>query len=154
MSVFTFMVTVAYVYLLKYFTKPLLYVSMILIFLLGCGTGYFAWSKTSTMEDKESYEYRAAQGGSVFIFLIVALYTCFICCNWNFISLAASIMETTSEFVVENQSVVYLPMVTYACCLPIIIWWTFSAVFIYSMGTPVFEKDSFIAEIEGVEYSG
>jgi solute carrier family 44 (choline transporter-like protein), member 2/4/5 len=101
------------------------------------------------MEDKGSYEYRAAQGGSFAIWILVALYTCFILCNWKNISLGASIMETASEFVGENKELIKLPIIAYALCLPIICWWTISSIYIYSMGTPVFEENSFIATIEG-----
>jgi hypothetical protein len=44
MSFVAFIVTLGYVWLLKYFTKPLLYSSLIMIFLLGIGTGIYAWS--------------------------------------------------------------------------------------------------------------
>jgi hypothetical protein len=154
MAVVSFLITIVYVWLLKTFTKPLLYSSLLLIFLLGCGTGYFAYSETQAMENKDSNEYTAAVAGSYVIWIIVALYTCFIVCNWNNISLGASIMETASEFVTENKGIVQQPIIAYAICLPIIFWWTFSAVFIYSMGTPIFEENSFIAKIEGGSGSG
>jgi hypothetical protein len=44
MAVVVPMITVFYVYLLKIFTKPLLYGSLVAIFVLGCGTGYYAYS--------------------------------------------------------------------------------------------------------------
>jgi hypothetical protein len=148
MSVVSLCVTVFYVWLLQHFTKPLLYTSLVLIFVLGCATGYFAYSQTQTLP-KESKEYAAASVGSYVIWIIVALYTCFIVCNWDNISLGASIMETASEFVTENKSIVTQPLKAYAICLPIICWWTLSAVFIYSMGTPIFEEQKFVATIEG-----
>lgn len=134
------MITVFYVWLLKIVTKPLLYSSLVLIFLLGCGTGYYTYQTTQAMPDKDSHEYTAAVAGSYVIWIIVALYTCFIVCNWQNISLGASIMETASEFVTENQSIAWQPVYAYALCIPIIVWWTFSAVFVYSMGTPLFEE--------------
>lgn len=148
MAIVTPMITVFYVWLLKTVTKPLLYTSLVLIFLLGCATGYYAYSQTQLMEPGTK-EMAAAKAGSFVIWVIVALYTCFILCNWHNISLGASIMETASEFVTENQSIAWQPVYAYAICLPIICWWTFSAVFIYSMGTPIFEEKKFVATIEG-----
>ena len=58
-------------------------------------------------------------------------------------------METASEFVVENKEIVKLPVIAYAICLPIIGWWTLTSIYLYSMGTPVFEENSFIASIDG-----
>ena len=101
------MITVFYVWLLKIVTKPLLYTSLILIFLLGCGTGYYTYQTTQAMPDKDSHEYTAAVAGSYVIWIIVALYTCFVVCNWHNISLGASIMETASEFVTENKSIAW-----------------------------------------------
>jgi hypothetical protein len=149
MAIVSFLITIGYVYLLKYFTKPLLYTSLFLIFLLGCGTTIYAYSETENMPFKDTKEYHAAKAGTTVIACIVVLYTCFILCNWSSISLGASIMETASEFVVENKSIIYQPFIGYAVCLPIIIWWTISAVFIYSMGTPIFEENTFVATIEG-----
>jgi hypothetical protein len=105
------------------------------------------------MEDKNSKEYGAAVFGSILIWVIVGLYTAFICCNWSSITLGASIMETASEFVTENKAIIYLPCIAYAICLPIIIWWTASAVFIYGLGTATFKEYSFVASLEGTENS-
>ena len=46
MVVVSFLLTTFYVWLLQIITKPLLYTSLLLIFLLGCGTGYFAYTET------------------------------------------------------------------------------------------------------------
>lgn len=46
MAIVAFLITIFYVWLLQIITKPLLYTSLVLIFLLGCGTGYFAYTET------------------------------------------------------------------------------------------------------------
>lgn len=153
MSIVAFLVTIGYVWLLKFATKPLLYSSLVLIFFLGCGSGYYAYSQTVAMENKDSKEYAAAVVGSIVIWVIVGLYCFFILCNWNAISLGASIMETASEFIVENKTIIYLPCVAYGICLPIIIWWTASAVFVYGLGTPTFKDNRFVAVLEGTDSS-
>jgi len=52
MAFVTFIVTVAYVWLLKCITKPLLYTSLLVIFVLGVATGYFAYKEVMKIEDK------------------------------------------------------------------------------------------------------
>lgn len=153
MAIFALIATIGYIWILKFATKPLLYSSLILIFLLGCGTGIYASSQADAFENKNSKEYAAAKAGSYVIWAIVALYCFFICCNWKAISLGASIMETASEFIVENKNIIYVPVIAYVTCLPIIIWWTASAVFIYGLGRPVFNEKTFVAELEGTESS-
>jgi hypothetical protein len=44
MAIVTLIITLVYIYLLKCITKPLLYTSLFLIFALGVGCGYYAYS--------------------------------------------------------------------------------------------------------------
>ena len=44
MAIVTFVITILYIWLLKAITKPLLYTSLLLIFVLGIGAGYYAFS--------------------------------------------------------------------------------------------------------------
>jgi hypothetical protein len=149
MGIVTLIVTLVYIWILKCFTKPLLYTSLFLIFVLGVGSGYYAYSQTMVIEDKESNDYKVALGGSILIWVVVLLYTIFICCFWKSIALGASIMEAASEFITENKRIMVLPLVAYVLCLPIIAWWTATSIWIYGMGTPYFSELSFIAKIQG-----
>ena len=96
MGVVTFIITLFYIWMLKCMTKPLLYSSLFIIFALGVGSGYYAYSQTMVIEDKESNEYKIALGGSIIIWIVVLLYTLFICCFWSSIRLGASVMEAAS----------------------------------------------------------
>lgn len=92
----TFVVTLVYIYLLKCITKPLLYTSLLLIFVLGVGIGYYAYKETIAIEDKSSSEYKVSLVGAIIIWVIVLLYTVFVCCFWKAIALGASIMEVSA----------------------------------------------------------
>ena len=96
MGVVTFIITLTYIWMLKCMTKPLLYSSLLIIFALGVGSGYYAFSKTMEIEDTSSNEYKIALAGSIIIWIIVALYTLFVCCSWSSIRLGASVMEAAS----------------------------------------------------------
>jgi uncharacterized membrane protein YdjX (TVP38/TMEM64 family) len=149
MGIGTFIVTLIYVWLLKIITKPLLYVSLLLIFVLGVASGYWAYKETVKIEDKTSSDYKVAMGGSIIIWIIVVLYTVFICCFWKSIALGASIMEASSEFITENKKIFFLPIIAYILCLPVVFWWTITSIFIYGLGTPKYDEYNFVAEVEG-----
>jgi hypothetical protein len=48
----TGIITLIYVWLLKCITKPLLYTSLLLIFVLGIAIGYYAYKEVLLIEDK------------------------------------------------------------------------------------------------------
>jgi hypothetical protein len=54
MGFVTGIITLLYIWLLKCITKPLLYSSLVAIFVLGVGVGYYAYKETMVIEDKES----------------------------------------------------------------------------------------------------
>jgi ABC-type dipeptide/oligopeptide/nickel transport system permease component len=139
MAFVTLFVTIGYVWLLKICTKPLLYTSMLIIFVLGVACGYYAYKETLKYEDKTSSDYKMALTGAIVIWVIVLVYSIFICCFWRQIALGASIMEAASEFLTSNKKVVLLPAIAYLMCIPVIFWWTSSCIYIYSMGTPTYD---------------
>ena len=149
MGIVTFIITIVYIWLLRCITKPLLYTSLFLILVLGILTGYFAYTKVQEIEDKTTSEYKASMAGAVIIWIIVLAYFCFLVCFYKAIQLGASIMEAASEFITENKKIVFIPMIAYVLCLPIIAWWTAASIYIYSMGTPKYDETGFIATIEG-----
>ena len=70
------------------------------------------------------------------------------CCCWKNISLGASIMEAASEFVSQNLRIIFLPIIGYCICVPFIIYWIYTAVYLYSIGEPEFKENSLIANIK------
>ena len=94
MSVMCFVsliITIIYVFLLRWIAKPLIYVSLFAIFILGVLGGYAIWiRKDDYLEGTDNYKY--AQGGAIFIWTLAGLYTLFLCCQWNNIALGASIV--------------------------------------------------------------
>jgi hypothetical protein len=149
MSFVTLLITITYIWLLKTFTKPLLYTSLVLILGLGIGAGIYAYSQIMSIQDRSSNDYKIALTGAIIIWIIVILYLLFICCFWRSIRLGASIMEAASEFVTENKRIMFLPIIAYICCLPIILWFTATVIWIYGMGTPRYEELYFVAKIDG-----
>mmetsp|Transcript_29339 Transcript_29339/g.44209 ORF Transcript_29339/g.44209 Transcript_29339/m.44209 type:complete len:428 (+) Transcript_29339:627-1910(+) len=145
----SFVITLLYLFLLRWITKPLLYTSLFLIFVLGLMVGYFAWLKQDDYQlEEEAQNKQFAKGIAILIWVLTAIYTLFVCCQWSNIALGASIMEAAGEFVSSNSHIGLLPIVTYILCIPVAAWWAASAVYLYSIGTVKYEDSSFIATIE------
>lgn len=56
-------------------------------------------------------------------------------------------MESASEFVSSNLSVITLPLLSYVTAMLFFAYWLATAVFLYSVGEPEFKKDSMVANI-------
>jgi hypothetical protein len=147
MSGVTIIISILYIFLLKWITKPLLYISMILIFICFVLLGGYCYVHMADYEP-DSDNYKLTMAGAYVSFVIAILYMICVCCCWKNIALGASIMECASEFVSQNLRVVLLPVISYLIVIPVFIIWTLCAVYLYSIGTPVFVENSFIATIE------
>jgi len=148
MAFVTLFVTLLYIFLLRCITKPILYGSLLLIFLFLLGVTGYMFKVSSEIEDKESDNYKVALGAMIVFAIFTVLFIVCICCMWKAIALGAAIMETASDFIGENKKVVILPFMSYLFSVPIVLWWTASSIFIYGLGEPKFMADSFIADVE------
>uniref|UniRef100_A0A7S3FVB3 Choline transporter-like protein n=1 Tax=Strombidium rassoulzadegani TaxID=1082188 RepID=A0A7S3FVB3_9SPIT len=146
MSAVSFVITIIYIFLLRWITKPLLYTSLLLIFVLGLLVGYFVWTKKDEYP-AESNNYKYAMALAIVVWVITALYALFVCCQWGNIALGASIMEASGDFVSKNTRVGLMPLIAYIVTIPITLWWGASAVYIYSIGEPSYEENTMIAKI-------
>jgi hypothetical protein len=76
------------------------------------------------------------------------LYVVFLCCQWENIAIGASIMGAAGEFVANNSRIAILPPIAYLFCIPIFVWFIYTNIFLYSMGTPKFVKKDMFATLE------
>ena len=137
MSGLTIVISAFYIFLLKWCTKPLLYISMLLIFIFFVGLGGYCYVHMADYEpDSDNYKFTMA--GAYVSWAICLIYALFVCCCWKNISLGASIMECASEFVSQNLRIVLLPVFAYAVVIPVFIIWTYCAVHLYSIGEAKF----------------
>lgn len=153
MAFVTIIVTLFYIYLLRCITKPILYGSLLMIFVFLLLCTYYTYDNTLKFTDKESNDYKFA----MFLFIVCAIltvaYMVLVCCMWRAIALGAAVMETASDFIGDNKKVVFLPFIAYFFCLPIVAWWTATSVFIYGLGTPEGKVDSFVCNIAASQQS-
>lgn len=135
MAAATLLISIIYIFLLKWITKPLLYISMVAILVAFILLGGWAWMKKDDYDpvaEKENYDY--ATYGAYVAWGFAVVYFFFICCCWKNISLGASIMEAASEFVSSNLRIITLPVIAYTICIPFMVYWVVSATYIYSIG--------------------
>lgn len=149
MAIATIFISIFYIFLLKWITKPLLYVSMFIILVGFILVGGWSWLKKADYNPiTEEKNYNICLYGAIGAWVVAFIYLCFIVCCWKNIVLGASIMECASEFVAGNIRVLLLPVISYLVCVPFIAYWVVTAVFLYSIGEPEFKNDSFFANIQ------
>lgn len=149
MMLVTLIIAIIYIFLLKWFVKPILYTSMVLILaflvLLG-GWCFMKRSQFDPVSEKKNYQY--ATIGAIVSWIIAFIYLCFICCCAKNIALGASIMQAASAFVGQNLRVLFLPVIAYVISFVFLMFWILTAVHIYSIGEPEFKSTSPIANIK------
>lgn len=147
MAFISLLITVFYLFLLRWITKPLLYTSLFLIFIFGALVSYWCY-KNSMGFPKETDNYKYSITGAIVAGVLTILYVLFLCCQWRNIALGASIMGAAGEFVAKNTRIGWLPPISYVVCIPVFLWFIFTNLFLYSMGTPKFKKGDMFATME------
>lgn len=102
MMVVTFFVAMLYIILLRWFVKPILYTSMVLILVFFILLGGWCWIKRSEFDPALDYEkrnYDYVTYGAITAWIIAGVYLCFMCCCFSNIALGASVMQAASAFV-------------------------------------------------------
>lgn len=160
MAAATFVISAIYVWLLKWLTKPLLYISIVLILAGFALLGIFLFIRKDeyllkdkdgnsipTKEGEKNTNYDICMYGAIVSWIIGLIYTVFICCCWKNIALGASIMECSSNFVSSNLRIMLLPVTCYLICMPFIAYWLVTALYLFSIGTPEFKANSFLPNV-------
>jgi hypothetical protein len=138
-----------YVFCLKWFVKPLLYLSMLMILLFFLLLGAWSWLKMKDFQSgdgispsnidpavyyKNNIMY--CKAGAAIAWTIAFIYFCFIICCWKNIALGAAVMETSSAFVGQNLKVLVIPFFTYIFVFLFLTYWILAAVWLYCIGEP------------------
>lgn len=150
----TIIISIVYIYLLQWIVKPLLYASMLCIFLCFAALALYGYVVAQDYE-KDSDDWKMAMAGAIVFALIDFIYMIFVCCCWNNISLGASIMQAASQFVSSTKRIVAVPLLSYIIVIPIFLCWTFCAVHLYAIGETQFVENQFLPNIvrqKEVEY--
>lgn len=147
MGVASLVFTLIYMFLLKWITKPILYVSLFLIFIFGAlVTAWCVKQMGEYPEDSDDRKYSMA--GACVAGILTGLYVIFLCCNWTNIAIGADIMAAAGDFLARTPYIALVPIVCYLLCLPIVAWYAAVNVFLYSTGEPKFVEGEMFARLE------
>ena len=154
MAFVTFAVTMLYVYLLKWFARPLLYISIVAILIAGIIGGLYLWTLRSKYEGvPNSKNSKYLMIGAIVTWAITGLYLMCILCQYNHIALGAGILAASSEYLSSNNRIAFLPIITYILLLPVMCIWALVTVYLMSIGTPYFKENSFICAVTYEKYT-
>ena len=143
----TIVVTLLYVWLLKYITKPFLYGSLLAVQVLLILAGYWLFKKRDEYPaDSDNYKYTTGYAAAVWV--VAGLFLIFICCQWKNIALGAAVMEAAAQFIQDNKHIAFVPIGMYLLCVPITAWWAAGSIYVYSMGEPIYIPSDIIATID------
>ena len=140
-------VTIVYLWLLYYITKPLLYGSLIGVLLFGLlFTGFSAKQFMDAMPDTE--DKNSALTLTCIAGVCTLLWCCCLCWIWRGLAIGASIMQCAGQFLSKNPSIVRGPFITFFLTVPVLVWWILTNVYLYSIGTPIYVEGDMFPTIE------
>jgi hypothetical protein len=147
MAAVTFVISMLYIYLLKWFAKPLLYISIVAILISGVVGGFYLFSLKNKYEST-SNNYKYSMIGAIVTWSITALYLLCIMCQYKNIALGAGILAASSEYLSSNNRIVLLPVITYILTIPVAACWAVVSTYLMTIGTPEYKPDSFICTVK------
>ena len=122
-----------YLVLMRWFAKPIIYLSMVSIVVLLVGGGFYVFF-IATKYDVGDNTRKAMQGMGILLWILSGIYLLILCCCWSRIKLGTAIMEASSDYVANTPSVLFVPLIFFVICGVWVVWWVISAVFVYSVG--------------------
>lgn len=122
-----------YLVLLRWFAKPLIYLSFVAIVALLVGGGFYVFF-LSTRYEMGDQTRNVMKGMGVLLWILAALFLLIVCCCWSRIQLGAAIIQAASDFVANTPSIFAIPLVFLIIVGIWVVFWVISAVFVYSVG--------------------
>jgi hypothetical protein len=122
-----------YLVLMRWFAKPIIYISMISIIVLLVGGGFYVFF-IATKYDVGDNTRQAMRGMGILLWILSGIYLLILCCCWSRIRLGTAIMHACSDFVRNTPSILSVPLVFFLICGVWVLFWVISAVYVYSVG--------------------
>lgn len=122
-----------YLVILRCCAGILIWVSIFGIIGAFGGGGYWAY-QTRLQYDVTDKNYKYLQYGAYALWGIDAAFAVIVLCCCSRIRLAVAIMKVTSAFIHNTLTILLLPIIFFFLCMAWILFWTFLAVYIMSVG--------------------
>ncbi len=129
----TFVLSFTYLVLMRWFAKPIIYLSMVSIVVLLVGGGFYVYFIATKYEMGDNTR-KAMQGMGILLWILSGIYLIILCCCWSRIKLGCAIMEASSDYVANTPSVLFVPLIFFVICGAWVVWWVISAIYVYSVG--------------------
>jgi len=113
--------------------KPIVYISIILIFVFLLLAGYLCYNQAQLMEDDEDNR-KYVLYFSYFLFGVTFLYVILMLCLCSRIRLAIAIFQVTSDFMRDTPSIFFVPIFFLFVSIIFMFVWIVSAIYIFTVG--------------------
>ena len=134
MAGITFVLSFLYLLLLRWFAKPLIYISFLTIMALLIGGGFYVFFLASRY-DPADHTYQVMHGIGILLWILSGIYFLILCCCWSRIQLGTAVIEAASDFVGNTPSIFFVPLTFFLIVGVWIVFWVISAIYVYSVGT-------------------
>lgn len=125
-----------YLFLLRCFAKPLLYISFVLIFALLLGGGFYVYYLGDRYEAKD-HTRSVMRGMGILLWILTGIYFIILMCCCSRIRLGIAIMQAASDFVRNTPSIFFVPFIFFFIIAAWMAFWVFSAIWVFSVGDAV-----------------
>jgi hypothetical protein len=122
-----------YLVLMRWFAKPIIYISMVSIVVLLVAGGFYVFF-IATKYDVGDNTRLAMRGMGILLWILSGIYLIILCCCWSRIKLGTSIMEAASDYVANTTSVLFVPIIFFFIIAAWVVFWVISAIYVYSVG--------------------
>lgn len=130
----TFIVTLIYLFLVRSFAGPIIWLSLI----AGIGgiifAGFYLNDYAKTAYDDGSSKKTWVTWGSYACWGIGGLFTLFVLCLFNNIQIAAAIMKTSAVFIAHNMRTIIVPVLSFIFAGGFLAFWVIDAAYLTSSG--------------------
>lgn len=128
-----FIIGLLYLLLLRCCVGVMVWATIFAVLAILGGGGYWAY-RTKDRYDTEDQNYKYLLYGAYTLWGLTVFYLLLILCCCSRIRLAVAIMKVTSQFIYNTPSVLLIPIIFLIFCVIWVAAWTFTAVYIFSVG--------------------
>ena len=142
----SFFMCLIYLFLLRCFAKPLLYISFVAIFGLLLGGGFYVYYLADRYEEGDNTK-SVMHGMGILLWILTGIYSIILLCCCSRIRLGIAIMQAASDFTRSTPSIFMVPLIFFFIIGAWIVFWVFSAIWVFSVGDAVKRQGLPLADV-------
>jgi hypothetical protein len=135
-----------YMIILRCCAKVMVWLTFIGFILLLAALGFFFYSKsTASLDDGDKLNYQIL---AIIFWAVDAVLFLIICCLYDDIQLALTIIEASGQFIFQTIPVLFVPIFGIIVAVAYFVYWIWTVVYIYSIGKIGPYKDTPFSSVE------